>query len=94
MVLEVAGASLAAELAPVRLRGTYLALFGACFGVACGFSPIVAGTLLQAEHPGVIWAIQLATTAVAITGLVTLAALRRAQSGQPSVLSDQQQQEG
>jgi MFS family permease len=34
MVLEVAGAALAAELAPVRLRGTYLALFGACFGVA------------------------------------------------------------
>jgi MFS family permease len=31
MVLEVAGASLAAELAPVRLRGTYLALFGTCF---------------------------------------------------------------
>src|ERR687894_702511 len=56
MVLEVAGASLAAELAPVRLRGTYLALFGTCFGVACGFSPIVAGTLLQAELPGMIWA--------------------------------------
>ena len=32
MILEVAGAALAAELAPVRLRGTYLALFGTCFG--------------------------------------------------------------
>jgi len=81
MVLEVAGASLAAELAPVRLRGTYLALFGACFGVACGFSPIVAGTLLQSEHPGVIWAIQLAAAAFAAVGLLTLAALRRSGSG-------------
>jgi MFS family permease len=76
MVLEVAGASLAAELAPVRLRGTYLALFGACFGVACGFSPIVAGTLLQAELPGVIWTIQLAAATCAAVGLVTLAAIR------------------
>ncbi|MFL5991482.1 MAG: hypothetical protein ACJ73W_05750, partial [Rubrobacteraceae bacterium] len=77
MVLEVAGASLAAELASVRLRGTYLALFGACFGVACGFSPIVAGTLLQAKLPGVIWTIQFAAAACAAVGLVTLAALRR-----------------
>ena len=80
-VLEVAGASLAAELAPVRFRGTYLALFGACFGVACGFSPIVAGTLLQAELPGAIWAIQLAAATFAAVGLVTLAALRRSSRG-------------
>jgi len=77
MFLEVAGASLAAELAPVRLRGTYLALFGACFGVACGFSPIVAGALLQAELPHLIWTIQLAAAACAAVGLVTLATLRR-----------------
>jgi MFS family permease len=93
MVLEVAGASLAVELAPVRLRGTYLALFGACFGVACGFSPIVAGTLLQAELPGVIWTIQLSGAACAAVGLVTFAALR-SQSRRRSALSDQQQQEG
>ena len=91
MVLEVAGASLAVELAPVRLRGTYLALFGACFGVACGFSPIVAGTLLQAELPGVIWTIQLAAAACAAVGLVTLAALR-SQSRRRSAPSDQQQE--
>ncbi|HEX6710856.1 MAG TPA: MFS transporter [Rubrobacter sp.] len=77
MVLEVAGASLAAELAPARLRGTYLALFGACFGVACGFSPIVAGTLLGAGVPEVIWTIQLAAAVLAAVGLVTLALLRR-----------------
>jgi len=93
MVLEVAGASLAAELAPVRLRGTYLALFGTCFGVACGFSPIVAGTLLQAELPGVIWTIQLAVAICAVAGLVTLAALR-SKSRWRSALSDQQRQEG
>jgi MFS family permease len=91
MVLEVAGASLAAELAPVRLRGTYLALFGACFGVACGFSPIVAGTLLQAELPGAIWTVQLAAAAGAAVGLVTLAALR-SPSRQRSALGDQQQE--
>ena len=77
MVLEVAGASLAAELAPTRLRGTYLALFGACFGVACGFSPIVAGTLLQARLPEVIWGLQLAAAALAAVGLVALVLLRR-----------------
>ncbi len=81
MVLEVAGASLATELAPVRLRGTYLALFGACFGVACGFSPIVGGALLQARLPDVIWTIQLAAALVAVVGLCTLAALRRRRSG-------------
>ena len=76
MVLEVAGAALAAELAPVRLRGTYLALFGACFGAACGASPIVGGALLQAELPDVIWRIQLVAALLAATGLLTLAALR------------------
>ncbi|CAA9481781.1 MAG: hypothetical protein AVDCRST_MAG02-4496 [uncultured Rubrobacteraceae bacterium] len=76
MILEVAGAALAVELAPVRLRGTYLALFGACFGAACGISPIVGGTLLQAELPDVIWAIQLGAALLAATGLLTLAALR------------------
>src|SRR5918997_1463295 len=72
MILEVAGAALAAELAPVRLRGTYLALFGACFGAAYGVSPIVGGTLLQAEMPDVIWKIQLGAAALAAVGLVVL----------------------
>src|SRR5919112_3599622 len=85
MVLEVAGASLAAELAPVRLRGTYLALFGTCFGVACGFSPIVAGTLLQAELPGVIWIIQIATATCAAAGLIILAALRSKSRQHPAI---------
>jgi MFS family permease len=76
MVLEVAGAALAAELAPVRLRGTYLALFGACFGAACGFSPIVGGTLLQAELPDVIWGIQLIAALLAAMGLLSLAVVR------------------
>ena len=80
MVLEVAGASLAAELAPTRLRGTYLALFGACFGVACGFSPIVAGALLEARLPALIWTIQLAAAASAVVGLGALALLRRHRS--------------
>ena len=77
MILEVAGASLAAELAPARLRGTYLALFGTCFGVACGFSPIVAGALLEARLPALIWTIQLAVAASAAVGLGVLVLLRR-----------------
>jgi MFS family permease len=77
MVLEVAGASLAAELAPMRLRGTYLSLFGTCFGVACGFSPIVSGTLLGVRLPGLIWGIQLFASAFAAVGLGTLAVYRR-----------------
>ena len=77
MILEVAGASLAAELAPARLRGTYLGLFGACFGVAYGFSPIVAGMLLGARLPALIWAIQLVAAASAAVGSGLLASLRR-----------------
>ena len=73
--------TLAAELAPTQLRGTYLGLFGACFGVACGFSPIVAGTLLQAHLPALIWTIQIVAAASAAIWLVTLAALRRPRPG-------------
>lgn len=80
MVLEVAGASLAAELAPARLRGTYLGLFGACFGGACGLSPIVAGMLLEARLPALIWTIQLAAAAFAAVGLGVIASLRRRRS--------------
>jgi MFS family permease len=77
MILEVAGAALAAELAPVRLRGTYLALFGACFGAAYGASPVVAGALLDARMPHVIWEIQLAAAGLAVLGLVALKAISR-----------------
>jgi MFS family permease len=77
MILEVAGNSLAADLAPERLRGTYLALFGSCFGAAYGVSPIVAGALLQAGLPHLIWTVQLVAAALAAVGLVALAALRR-----------------
>jgi MFS family permease len=75
MILEVAGAALAAELAPVRLRGTYLALFGACFGAAYGLSPVVAGALLEARLPDAIWKIQLVAAALAAAGLIVVRAL-------------------
>jgi MFS family permease len=77
MILEVAGAALAAELAPVERRGTYLALFGCCFGVGYGLSPIVAGFLLDTRLPEIIWTIQLIAAALAATGLLTLATLRK-----------------
>jgi MFS family permease len=75
MILEVAGNSLAADLAPERLRGTYLALFGSCFGAAYGVSPIVAGALLQAGLPQLIWIVQLVAAGLAAFGLVALAVL-------------------
>ncbi|MDP8972743.1 MAG: MFS transporter [Actinomycetota bacterium] len=77
MILEVAGASLAAELAPVERRGTYLALFGCCFGAGYGLSPIVAGLLLDARLPEIIWTVQLIAAALAATGLLILATLRK-----------------
>ena len=50
--VEIAGASLAAKnLAPAERSGTYLALFGCCFGVGYGTSPIVAGLLLDSRLP-------------------------------------------
>jgi MFS family permease len=77
MILEVAGAALATELAPVGRRGTYLALFGCCFGVGYGLSPIVAGFLLDARLPEIIWTIQLVAAALAATGRLALATLRK-----------------
>ncbi len=77
MILEVAGASLAAELAPEERRGTYLALFGSCFGASYGLSPVVAGTLLDARLPTAIWIIQLVAAALAALGLLRLSALGR-----------------
>jgi MFS family permease len=77
MILEVAGASLAAELAPVERRGTYLALFGCCFGAGYGISPVAAGLLLDAHLPEVIWAVQLAAATLAAAGLLVLAMLRK-----------------
>ena len=82
MILEVAGAALAAELAPVRLRGTYLALFGACFGAAYGVSPIVAGALLEARLPDLIWQIQLAAAGLAAVALVVLKAVNGQRSAE------------
>ena len=77
MILEVAGASLAADLAPVERRGTYLALFGCCFGAGYGISPIAAGLLLDAQLPEIIWMIQLAAATLSALSLLILAALRK-----------------
>lgn len=77
MILEVAGPALAAEIAPIKLRGTYLSLFGTCFGFSYGISPLVAGPLLQAELPDIIWTIQLLASGGAAAGLLALASLRR-----------------
>ena len=82
MILEVAGAALAAELAPVERRGTYLALFGCCFGAGYGTSPIVAGFLLDARLPEIIWTIQLVAAAMAAIGLLALTALKRRSASQ------------
>src|ERR687898_675709 len=82
MILEVAGAALAADLAPARLRGTYLALFGTCFGAAYGVSPITARALLGARLPAVIWQIQLLAAALAAIALVVLRAISRRQKAE------------
>ncbi|MBV9453596.1 MAG: MFS transporter [Rubrobacter sp.] len=82
MLLEVAGAALAAELAPADMRGTYLALFGCCFGAGYGISPIVAGFLLDAHLPRAIWTIQLTAAILSSLGLLLLGALKKQSSSQ------------
>ncbi|WP_273847475.1 MDR family MFS transporter [Rubrobacter calidifluminis] len=78
MVVEVAGPALTAGLAPPALRGTYLSLFGACYGVAYGISPVVAGVLLQERLPEVIWALQIAAALLAASLLLSLRGKRPA----------------
>jgi MFS family permease len=77
MILEVAGAALAAKLAPVEQRGTYLALFGCCFGTGYGLSLVVAGLLLDARLPEVIWTVQIVAATLAAAGLLALATLKK-----------------
>ncbi|WP_165874388.1 MFS transporter, partial [Rubrobacter taiwanensis] len=77
MVLEVAGAAAAADLAPAKWRGTYMALFGTCWGVAYGVSPIVSGVLLDAALPALIWWLQLGAVSLAALGLALLARKER-----------------
>jgi len=72
MILEVAGAALAADLAPESARATYLALFGCCFGAAYGLSPIAAGFLLDARLPDVVWLSQVLAAAAAVLALAAL----------------------
>ena len=83
MILEVAGAALAAELAPAERRGTYLALFGCCFGAGYGISPIVAGLLLDARLPALIWTVQLAALTLGLIGLFFLSRLRNRRAKDP-----------
>jgi len=75
--LEVAGAALAAELASTDRRGTYLALFGCCFGAGYGIGPKVAGLLLDWCLPHVIWAIQLVAAAPGALSLLVLVTLKK-----------------
>jgi MFS family permease len=77
MVLEVASAALAAELTSTDRRGTYLALFGCCFGTGYGIGPIVAGLLLDWCLPHVIWAIQLVAAASGALSLLVLVTLKK-----------------
>jgi MFS family permease len=83
MILEVAGAALAAELAPAERRGTYLALFGCCFGAGYGVSPIVAGLLLDARLPALIWTAQLAAVTLGLIGLFLVSRLRNRREKDP-----------
>lgn len=80
MILEVAGAALAAELAPEGRRATYLALFGCCFGAAYGLSPIASGLLLDARLPNYVWFLQIAASAAATVALMKLSALNHRKS--------------
>jgi MFS family permease len=83
MILEVAGAALAAELAPAERRGTYLALFGCCFGAGYGISPIVAGLLLDARLPALIWTAQLAALTLGLIGLFLVSRLGKRRAKAP-----------
>jgi sugar phosphate permease len=80
MILEVAGNSLARTSPPRGCAAPTLALFGSCFGAAYGVSPIVAGALLQAGLPHLIWTVQLVAAGLAAFGLLALAALGRRRS--------------
>ena len=90
MILEVAGAALAAELAPKDRRGTYLALFGCCFGAGYGISPIIAGLLLDTHLPALIWTVQLVAATLGAVGLILIGRLRerRVRDSQQKPIAD------
>ena len=61
--------------------GPFLVLLGVGVLLYCGFSPIVAGTLLEARLPALIWTIQFADAASAAVGLGALLRRRRSVPG-------------
>jgi len=80
-ILEVAGPALAASLAPVERRGTYLSLFGCCFGASYGLSPVAAGALLDLRLPEVLWGVQILAAVLAAAGLWKLSVVSRRREG-------------
>lgn len=56
---------------------TLAEIFGCCFGAGYDLSPVVAGLLLDARLPEIIWTIQLIAAALAAASLLALAALRK-----------------
>lgn len=80
-----------ADVAPVTMRGTYMAIYSLCFGFGFGLGPMVGGVLHDAMGPAYIW------HGAFLTGLISTAAFlllnrvsRSAQVGvEPSMGSSQ-----
>ncbi|CAF0702325.1 MFS transporter [Candidatus Methylacidithermus pantelleriae] len=65
MLLEVGGPALAAELAPPEIRGRVLGVYGSAWAISYTVSPLLAGFLLDARRPDLLWLSQVILSAMA-----------------------------
>jgi MFS family permease len=56
------------DLAPERLRGRYLAVNSVAWGIAFGFSSLIAGAILGTDMPWIIWPATIAWLAAGVFG--------------------------
>ncbi len=55
LLLAPTGSAMAANLAPVDMRGRYMGLYGLTWGVAFGLGPVIAGLLNDNIAPAAMW---------------------------------------
>ena len=73
-------ASVVAGLAPVHLRGRYLGVFGASFGIAGLVAPLAGTQLLAQLGEGALWGACAAAGAVSAVGLLRVSAVAEART--------------
>lgn len=72
LLLAPTGSAMAADLAPVDMRGRYMGLYGLTWGISFGLGPVIAGALNDNLAPVAMWVFAGAAGLVAAAGFALL----------------------